>query len=67
MDVKGNPVKNEKREFYNQFITSYPASQEIIPSFSGGASLNVTNAVTDSGGNAVVYFYPGKVLGQFFG
>ena len=59
MDVKGNPVKNENVSF-TIIHHLYPASQEIIPSFSGSASLNATNAVTDSSGNAIVYFYPGK-------
>jgi len=59
MDAKGNPVKNELVNF-TLIPNSYPEWQIQAPSLDGSVALLGKSAITDSNGDAIIYFWPGK-------
>ncbi len=59
VDIMGNPVKNMPVDFSIIHSASYPVAQTKTPSFHSTDSVDAIQELTDTGGQAIVQFYPG--------
>jgi hypothetical protein len=58
VDIMGNPVKDIPIQF-DIIHGTYPVAQVKEPSFSESVGLDTKNVLTNSGGQAIVQFWPG--------